>query len=120
MDLSKELVEYLREAGVTETEIFSSNLDARLYHDLGVYGDEAIYGLEYLSKQLNVDLSGFEFDKYFPAEFAGKTKFEIYFYCLFPWLRVFTQNDSGFKPITLAMMERIIQCKTWSVIESKN
>jgi len=41
---------------------------ARLYHDLEIYGDDAVEMLDAFSKKFNVDFSEFDFHKYFTGE----------------------------------------------------
>jgi hypothetical protein len=46
--------------------------DTRLYHDLGIYGDDAEFFFLDLEKKHHVNLKNFNIDKYFPAEFGSK------------------------------------------------
>lgn len=47
---------------------FSINKGNNLQGDLKIWGDDAFEFIEAFSKEFNVDLSQFEFDKYFKAE----------------------------------------------------
>ena len=52
-----EVVErFLVEAGCSESARSKCTLDTRLYHDLGVYGDEANDYMQTLSERFGVDL----------------------------------------------------------------
>lgn len=51
--------------------------EARLLHDLYVYGDDAVDFINYLQQEFSVDISKFGFQKYFPTE--GGFNFIIYF-----------------------------------------
>ncbi|QRY57117.1 DUF1493 family protein [Sphingobacterium siyangense] len=42
--------------------------DARLYHDLNIFGDDASEFLNAFKSQFNVNLSEFNFSEYFPSE----------------------------------------------------
>lgn len=42
--------------------------DTRIFHDLGVDGDDAIELIESFSQQFDVDVSGFPYEQYFGAE----------------------------------------------------
>ncbi|MGJ1421050.1 DUF1493 family protein [Sphingobacterium spiritivorum] len=42
--------------------------NVRLYHDLNIYGDDAIELLNCFEEQFKVDLSRFRFTDYFPSE----------------------------------------------------
>ena len=50
-------------------EAFSDS--SRLYHDLGIYGDDACEMLEEVREKFGVDFTGFDFSRYFPNETDG-------------------------------------------------
>lgn len=88
-------------------------MDTRLYHDLGIRGDEAWAYLETLKRDFDVDLTEFDFEVYFPAEFPGETFLEQVFGWLFPWTRKGLAPES-FAPLTLRMIDRAIDRGRWS------
>jgi len=45
----------------------------RLYQDLNIYGDIAEAYMNVLADRYHVNMAGFEFDSFFPQEFAGKS-----------------------------------------------
>ena len=62
-DKLKEFI--IEQVGVYESEVIPT---ARLYEDLGVYGDDAIELLENYGKRFNVDVSKFMAAEYFKGE----------------------------------------------------
>lgn len=111
--LSKELVQYLTLCGYSESQINGYTLNTKLYHELGVYGDEALEYISNLEGAFGVDLSSFVFEEYFPDEFPGKTKGQKVLYWFFPWLSRNTQTSKVYKPVTLNMVEQSILNKKW-------
>jgi hypothetical protein len=47
-------------------------LGARIFHDLGVYGDDAHELIQMLEAEFALDTTEFEFVKYFPPEFDSR------------------------------------------------
>lgn len=88
------------------------SMSTRLYHDLGVYGDEAWAYLETLAEGFGVDLSQFEFDDYFPREFPGRNWLERTVRWVVPGLGK-PRPASEYKPITLAAVEKAIETGRW-------
>lgn len=87
-------------------------METRLHHDLRLYGDEALDYLEVLAKEFKVDLSGFDFDRYFPREFPGDSFLERELFSICRWLYKL-KRKRGYEPITLAMVDEAITKKTW-------
>jgi len=85
------------EAGVDENEV---TLEARLYDDLGVYGDDATELLINYGKKFNVNVSRFMAADYFKAE--GGTNF------IDGVIRLFTGKipASGLKTLTVHHLEK--------------
>lgn len=46
------------------------NDDLRLEDDLSIYGDDAIYFIQNYAKLFNVDISSFDYNKYFTKEYS--------------------------------------------------
>ncbi|MGJ1269867.1 DUF1493 family protein [Sphingobacterium spiritivorum] len=59
------LINLLEEYNSTDMVLDES---VRLYHDLNIYGDDAIELLNCFKEQFKVDLSRFQFTDYFPSE----------------------------------------------------
>jgi len=55
----------IQETLVKEKEVVPS---AEIDKDLGITGDDAVELIDNFSNEFNVDISGFEFDKYFQEE----------------------------------------------------
>ena len=68
---SERLRLYLHEMGRSRRFQEKLTLDTRLFHDLHIYGDDALSEMLYLEAEFEVDMSGFEFKTYFPGEFHG-------------------------------------------------
>lgn len=102
--------------GLKECKIASCHMDTRLYHDLAIYGDEAADFLEVLAKQYQVDLSDFEFAKYFPEEFPGETFVKQIFLYYLPFGRWLAYRKATWRPLTLAMVDAAINAKKWQAL----
>lgn len=61
----EKLIQLLEEFGIEKEEI---NQNTRLYHDLGIYGDDADEFLEQYTRMFNVKVINFKFSDYFPSE----------------------------------------------------
>ena len=77
---------YLKESGLDKYISETTDLQLSLYHDLGIYGDIAESCLETLTDVYGVDLSAFEFDKYFPPEFEGYSTVQSFLFSCIPFL----------------------------------
>ena len=111
--LSIELYEYLRLCGLSEKEIESCNESTRMYHDLGLYGEIAEAYLEVLAEHFFVDLSDFEFEKFFPTEFDGKRAITRFFLWIVPFAGGVARRRGKWRPLTLEMVDRTIRAKRW-------
>jgi hypothetical protein len=116
-DLSVELREYLKRCGLSERKIARCNGQTRMYHDLGLYGDIAEACMEELSRHYQVDLSGFEFDKFFPPEFAGKNGFLGALLSILPFAGYVARQRNEYLPLTLRMMDKVMHAKQWRAVE---
>ncbi|WP_368501967.1 DUF1493 family protein [Photobacterium sp. 1_MG-2023] len=79
-----DLITCLKLFGKGKSDIKGYKYSTRLYHDLGIYGDEAYEFISILETSFGVDLSSFVFESYFPMEFPGDTQSQRVFYWLFP------------------------------------
>jgi len=111
--LSEELVAYLKACGISDEAIGESDLNTRLYQDLGIYGDEAIESIKCLAELYDVDLSEFTFELCFPAEFPGNSGVSRFLIWFFPWVHRFSKPEEDYKPITLTSIEAVISKKKW-------
>ena len=98
---------YLVALEFSEQEIAQMSLDTRFFHDLGFYGDTANDLIRILERTFGVDLSQFRFDRYFPPEFEGKTKFEAFIRNMATPIesRLIRDRDL-YAPLTLGMINR--------------
>lgn len=112
-DLSDEVKGYLTYCGLSKNKIRNAKKDTRLYHDLGIYGDVAELYVESLIDKYEVDMSSFDFEKYFPLEFIGETAFQKVMYWAIPFLGLKARKTQKFKPLTLSMIEKTIETKQW-------
>lgn len=113
-ELSIELREYLKRCGLSESKIAQCNGGTRMYHDLGLYGDIAEACMEVLAKDYRVDLSGFEFEKFFPQEFAGKNVLARALLWLVPFAGNVARQQGEWLPLTLERIDQAISSKRWT------
>jgi hypothetical protein len=114
--LTDVLKQYLKDCGERDKRIEACHTDTRLFHDLGIYGEAAEDYMDVLVSQYNVDMTDFDFDRYFPPEFAGKTTLTRALIWTFPYIwKLFAPRDEGskFLPLTLGMIEQAIDQKKW-------
>lgn len=100
---------FLRDWGYRDDEIEKWDGNTRVYHDMGVYGDDALEFLETLTGHFQVDLSEFPIDKYFPPEFyhsLGPIKF-------LRWFLLGQAENKKYPEITLNMIEHTLSVKRW-------
>ncbi|MBZ2206371.1 DUF1493 family protein [Massilia soli] len=116
-DLSNELRQYLKRCGLSERKISRCSGNTRMYHDLGLYGDIAEAFMQELVDHYHVDLSGFEFDKFFPPEFAGKNAFIGALLSVVPFASYVVRQRGKYLPLTLRMMEDVLRTKQWRAVE---
>ena len=105
---------YLRKLGYSDQEIDHLNMDTRMFHDLGLYGDDAADAFWLLQNKFGVDLSSFDIDRYFPPEFEGKTKFEAFLRNIAtPQATRLLRVRDSYEPLTLDMINRSITNGRW-------
>jgi hypothetical protein len=119
-ELSIELQEYLKHCGLSERRIAQCSGNTRMYHDLGLYGDIAETCMEVLADHYHVDLTGFEFDSYFPPEFAGKNALISIFLSIVPFAGYLARQRGKYSPLTLEMIENVMRAKQWRVVERRD
>lgn len=113
-ELSIELREYLKRCGLSENKIAQCSGSTRMYHDLGLYGDIAEACTGVLTDHYHVDLSGFEFEKFFPPEFAGKNMLTRALLWVVPFAGHAARQRGEYLPLTLEAIDRAIRTKRWS------
>lgn len=112
-ELSAELREYLKCCGMSANEIARCNASTRMYHDLGLYGDIAEGYMEVLAKQYRVDLSGFEFERFFPLEFAGRNAFTRTLLWIVPFAGSAARRRGEWAPLSLERIDRALRSRRW-------
>jgi hypothetical protein len=90
---------YLRKLGYSEQRIAGMNINTRLFHDLGAYGDNSLEDIQLLEEEFSVDLTGFEFAKYFPPEFEGRNRFEAFLISCIPFAMRVIRNRRSYAPL---------------------
>jgi len=111
------LRQYLSQIGHSPRFVQKQTLGTRLFHDLDVYGDTADEYMILMSEEFNVDLTGFDFEKYFPTEFYQGSFFALHLCTMFPsrWVRFrYFEPISTFKPLTLRMIQNALETKKWN------
>jgi len=116
-ELPIEVREYLKRCGTSESIIAQCNGSTRMYHDLGLYGDIAEAYLGVLANCYHVDMSGFEFEKYFPLEFAGRNKLSRVLLWFVPFAARVARRRGEYVPLTLDMIDRTIRAKRWCTVD---
>ena len=80
MKMNEEIIQFVSEE--TRVPAKKLNLETRLFHDIGLDGEDARELLDKFSYQFNVDISDLEFDMYFGPE-AGFNPFSFLLSMLF-------------------------------------
>jgi hypothetical protein len=116
--------QFLKECGYSMQEIGAWSSRTQLLHDMRLCGDDAIEHFQILHKNFGVDLSNFNFDKYFPSETsdaaATMADFDLLqlfklskIAKLFYRKRLDRQVDARYPAITLEMIDSSIRAKAW-------
>ncbi len=111
--ISTVLIRYLMLCGLPAKTIALCDHNTRMYHDLGIYGDIADSCMEVLAEHFGVDLSGFEFEQFFPREFEGKSVLTRVLLWLVPFAGAVARRYGKWSPLTLARIDRAIRNKRW-------
>jgi hypothetical protein len=101
---------WLKCCGYSDAQIAGFNNETRLFHDLDLYGDNALDELEFLANDFGVDFSDFHFDRYFPGNF-GRDPFVL---TLFKPSRFAAAIREKYPPVTMDMIEKTITQKKWT------
>jgi hypothetical protein len=112
-ELSNELRDYLKRCGLRDDKVACCESNTRMYHDLGFYGDTAEACMEMLVNRYRVDLTGFGFGRYFPAEFVGKSMLTRTLLWIVPFAAKAVRRREEYLPLTLEMIDRMLQAKRW-------
>lgn len=112
-ELSTELRGYLKHCSLSESKIAQCSSSTRMYHDLGLYGDIAEAYIEVLAERYQVDLRGFEFEKFFPHEFAGKSALSRVLLWIMPFAGGAARQRDEYLPLTLERIDRALRSKRW-------
>lgn len=114
MILSEPIRQFLLQCGESSEKISTCNMETRLYHDLGIYGEIAEDCLEVLHTEFHVDLSNFDFELHFPSEWAQpNSRLEKILFRIFPGIDRLLRERKNYAPITLAMIDRAIRDRKW-------
>ncbi len=105
------LAAFLSDFGLSKGEIKKSNMDTRLYHDLGIYGDTAWWFVEELAKK--VDMSHFYYERYFPPEFSGEGFLQRAFFSMVPFASFIRRRRESFTSITIRMVAESLEKGEW-------
>jgi len=97
--------QYLVYCGISARAIAKCNMETRLYHDLGIYGDIAESCMEILEEKYNVDMNKFEFERFFPHEFPWRNPFMGAVLSLLPFANLAARQGREYDPLTLGMIE---------------
>lgn len=109
-DIGPLTLEVLKKCGYSDSKINKFSGQTRLYHDLGMWGDDSIEFLELIEKDYNVDLSNFPLDDYFRPEFYhGPANWKK----RLKWLILGREKRKSYKEFTLNMLERTLATKKW-------
>lgn len=106
---------YLKTCGYAATKIDSWSSKTRLLHDIGLCGDSALEDIKILRDEFGVDLTGFEFEKYFPDELST----DAFLLTVLRVPRSFglrairTRVYNKYPEITLEMIESVLNHKKW-------
>jgi hypothetical protein len=99
-----------------EGELTGCSMDTPTYYDLGWYGDEAEGCLEWLIEGYGVDLTGFDFDTYYPPEFEGRSAPAALLCSLLPFVGSWLRNRRSYRPQTLGIIDQLIRFERWSLV----
>ena len=83
----------------------AGNPGTRVFHDLGLGGDDAAEFLAEFAKRYAVDLAGFEFDRYFPPEWDSATVLSTF--------GLEPTPTEGRSPLTISYLERAAVSGRW-------
>jgi hypothetical protein len=106
---------YLKRCGYSAAKIDSWTSETRLLHDLGLCGDDILDEFKILQDEFGVDLSEFDFKKYFPSE----PSMDAYFITIRRLLRavglgkVVNRVCGKYPAVSLGKIESTISQRKW-------
>ena len=107
MPISEPLAQFVAtELGVSAAQLSAST---RLFHDLGVDGEDGREFMEAYGRRFDVDLSGFDHSRHFGEEAAANPIVWLWWFLTRTWPKV--------TPITLGELEQSLQIGRWSPSE---
>lgn len=98
----EEIQSFISEFCVIEKEELTP--EAKLYHDLGVTGDDAVEFMEAFIDKYDIDDTDFYFDKYFRGE--GLSLVDLYYF-------LFERKKLKRLPITIQHLFEVAKAKKW-------
>ena len=104
---------------MSKGEIAQCTPSTRLYHDLGLYGEIAENCIAVLIDHYHVDMDGFVFDDFFPREFPGDTTVARLFFWLTPLAGWALRRRQSYLPLTLNVIEMVIDEGNWRMMGAK-
>ena len=112
-DLPGDVRDYLKRCGLPDSKLLGCSEGTRMYQDLGLYGDTAEAYMDVLAKEYYVDLRNFQFERYFPSEFQGRTFASRVLLWLVPFASSVARRRGNYQALTLGMIDRAIRTKRW-------
>lgn len=112
-ELSAEFLNYLALCGLSKKKIAQCTPDTRMYHDLDLYGEMAEDFLYVLIDDYQVDMSGLDFDRFFPPEFLSCGFPSLGYPAILPFPMI-ARKRASYQPLTLAMLDKVMQTKRWN------
>lgn len=112
-ELSAELCGYLKYCGLSQRMMARCRSDTRMYHDLGLYGEIAEGYMDALAENYHADMSGFEFERFFPPEFEGDDSLISALLSIVPLAGYLARRRREYEPLTLATIESVLRSKHW-------
>ncbi|MGM4896965.1 DUF1493 family protein [Tardiphaga sp. 839_C3_N1_4] len=120
LDPDGNVTRFLIAAGYRAHELAPLHMGTRLFHDLGLYGDSSDDVMAMLQNKFGIDLSDFPFDRYFPPEFEGKTRFQAFLLNLrMPLQSRLIRDRTKFEPLTLQQIDDAMRAGRWLPRSSK-
>ncbi|GHT99893.1 hypothetical protein FACS1894154_07900 [Betaproteobacteria bacterium] len=112
--MSDGLREYIKLCGLNESKIDKFGVHVRMYHDLGVYGNAALSCLEILKSRFQVDLSDFQFDRFFPRECVKSRMLAHVLRIPLVGALVKVRLRDKYLPLSLDMIDDAIRERRWN------
>jgi hypothetical protein len=112
-NLPEPVSEWLKICSISTLIAKKCSMETRLYHDLGFYGDIAESYMEVLIEHFEVDMSDFQFERYFPSEFPNSSKISNFLITYIPFFRYLFERRSTYLPLPLSKIYQAISDKKW-------